>query len=702
MRRAFWVPAVLTPLIALFLNLLSQASRLVRWIVSLAVFYLVVMTLLRLGTYLVFSQQQMVAGQVWPALWLGWRFDVRVVATAMLPLLVLGSFSIFDPFRTLWTKRLWHTLLAVFGLGLVIFYVSDYLHYRYVGQRLNASVLAFLGDARISAGMVWQSYPVGQIVLVALVVTVGLVMAVSSLYWRAATHSRVPPRLGRVLWFTAVLGGCIVGIFGRVGQYPLRWSDAFALGSEASANLALNPVESFVSSLSFRTTGYDQDKVREHAARITDYLGSARTTRDQPPAFERLIPAVAGPNSPAKRRPNVVLVICESFSGYKSSMWGNPLDTTPFFNSLVREGVFFDNCFTPHFGTARGVWATLTGIPDVSEVETASRNPAMVDQHTIIDDFAGYEKLYFLGGSSSWANIRGLLTNNIQGLKLYEEGSYKSPRVDVWGISDKSLFHEADQVLRTQTEPFFAVIQTADNHRPYTIPKDDLAEFKVVDVPDDQLKKQGFESLAELNAFRYTDFAFQKFFEAARQSPYFDNTLFVFIGDHGIGGQAGPEFPAAWTANSLTRFHVPLLFYAPKLLRPQRVHAVASQVDVLPTIAGLANIAYRNTAFGRDLLRQQQVDGGASNQAFIIDHNDKTIGVVKQSYYGVERPRGGRHEVVWADFAAPPAPAADAIAEDYRASAQAFYETARYLLLNNPKSAARAGATAVSSLSHPP
>ncbi|MEO6568932.1 MAG: sulfatase-like hydrolase/transferase [Opitutaceae bacterium] len=673
----------------MFLNPLSHASRLVRWIVSLAVFYLVVMTLLRMATYFVFSQQQLGVGQVWPALWLGWRFDVRVVATAMLPLLVLGSFSMFDPFRSLWTKRVWQTLLAAFGVGLVVFYVSDFLHFRYVGQRLNASVLSFFGDAKISAGMVWQSYPVGWILLGAVLASAGMIMAVSSLYWRAATNNSVPPRMSRVLWFITALGCCLVGIFGRVGQYPLRWSDAFALGSEASANLALNPVESFVSSLSFRTTGYDADKVREHAARITDYLGSARIAREQPLAFERVVPASAEPHAGAVRRPNVVLVICESFSGYKSSIWGNPLDTTPFFNSLVREGVFFDNCFTPHFGTARGVWATITGIPDVSEVETASRNPAMVDQHTIIDDFAGYEKLYFLGGSSSWANIRGLLTNNIQGLKLYEEGSYKSPRVDVWGISDKNLFHEADQVLKTQTEPFFAIIQTADNHRPYTIPKEDLTEFKMVDVPDDRLKKHGFESLAELNAFRYTDFAFQKFFEAARQSPYFENTLFVFIGDHGIGGQSAPEFPAAWTANSLTRFHVPLLFYAPKFLRPQRVHSVASQVDVLPTIAGLANIAYRNTAFGRDLLRQQQVDGGASNQAFIIDHNDKTIGVVKQSYYGMERPRGGRHEVVWADFSAPAAPAGDAIAEDYRASANAFYETARYLLLNNPKQSMR-------------
>ncbi len=106
-------------------------------------------------------------------------------------------------------------------------------------------------------------------------------------------------------------------------------------------------------------------------------------------------------------------------------MWGNPLNTTPYFNEMCKNGIFFDRCFTPAYGTARGVWAVLTGIPDVEYPNTASRNPAAVDEHIIINDYNGYEKYYFIGGSSSWANIRGLLTNNITGLHLYEEGSYK-------------------------------------------------------------------------------------------------------------------------------------------------------------------------------------------------------------------------------------------------------------------------------------
>ncbi len=641
------------------------------------------MTMLRVDLYVAFGRNDVPMRELAAAFRLGLRFDLRVVAAALLPLVVLGGISFVDPFRSTLARRVWLTALGVFSAALTAFYVSDFLHFRYLGQRLNATVLGFLGDAKISGVMVWESYPVLRIVLAAGAAIAGCVWVLQRIFRHFEADVQLPPKPVRIAWRVAAIFGALVAIFGRVGQYPLRWSDAFALGNATSAQLALNPVESFLSSLSFRTPAFELERVRSHYPAMSAYLGVARPDVSRL-VFDRTIPARRDATT-VVRQPNVVLILCESFSAYKSSMWGNALDTTPFFNALTKEGVFFDNCFTPHFGTARGVWASITGTPDVSPVETASRNPAMVDQHTIIRDFEGYEKLYFLGGSTSWANIRGLLTNNIPDLQLFEEDSYDSPKIDVWGISDKNLFLEADKVLQRQTKPFFAVIQTADNHRPYTIPKEDLAEFKKVDLPDATVKQHGFESLAELNAFRYTDFSFQKFFEAARRSAYFENTLFVFIGDHGIGGDAGAAFPPSWTENHLTRYHVPLLFYAPKFLPPQRVHSVASMVDVLPTIAGLANISYRNRTFGRDLLQRQQVDGGASNVAFIIDHNDKTIGLVRQQHYGVERLGSDAHRMVWADFAAKQGASDPTAAADYRTLAQAFYETSRYLLLHNPK-----------------
>jgi phosphoglycerol transferase MdoB-like AlkP superfamily enzyme len=367
-------------------------------------------------------------------------------------------------------------------------------------------------------------------------------------------------------------------------------------------------------------------------------------------------------------------------------MWGNPLNTTPFFNGLCRQGIFFDHCFTPSYGTARGVWAVITGIPDVAAATTtSSRNPAAVDEHTIINDFTGYEKLYFLGGSTSWANIRGLLTNNIRGLHLYEQENYSSPKVDVWGISDKNLFLEANKVLKQQHEPFFAIIQTADNHRPYTIPNEDRSAFHSRVVPEDSLRRYGFESNEEMNAFRYTDFGYQTFIEAASKEKYFDNTVFLFVGDHGIPGDAGDLFPKAWTDQRLTAEHVPLLVYAPKLLGAKRLSGDCSQVDVLPTLAGLCHIPYDNTTLGRDLLDSASYQG--RELSFIYDPDQAYIGVVKGDYFYRRGLKTGKEEMV-SVVGNEPVPAGmvkGPVGQEMKTLSNGMYELSRYMLLKNKK-----------------
>ena len=143
-------------------------------------------------------------------------------------------------------------------------------------------------------------------------------------------------------------------------------------------NLSLNPVQSFLSTLKFKNSKYDLGKVKAYYPLMAQYLNISNPDSTQL-NYKRYYEA----DSTVKPK-NVVIVICESFSAYKSSMWGNPLNTTPYFNELCKQGVFFDRCFTPAYGTARGVWAVITGIPDVEYPNTSSRNPAYVDQHSII------------------------------------------------------------------------------------------------------------------------------------------------------------------------------------------------------------------------------------------------------------------------------------------------------------------------------
>lgn len=310
----------------------------------------------------------------------------------------------------------------------------------------------------------------------------------------------------------------------------------------------------------------------------------------------------------------------------------------------------------------------------------STRNPEALDQRTIINGFEDYNRYYFLGGSPEFNNFEGIL-NNIDGLHMMTEDSFKFPKINVWGISDRDLFREANSVFKKQTKPFFAYIQTSDNHRPYMIPKDD-SDF-VKEYPDPQeLAKYGFESVEEYNSFRYSDYCFKKFIEAVQKESYFHNTIFVFFGDHGVAGNAEAIYPLTWTNQRLTDEHIPLLFYAPYLLQPQLHHEVVSQIDILPTVAGMLHESYENTTLGRDLLNPDK----KNNFAFIINPDGK-IGMVTDNYFFTKNPnfndehlypiKGG--ELFYNKSQE------DSIKHRMSEFTSAFFETARWMLMNNKK-----------------
>ena len=422
----------------------------------------------------------------------------------------------------------------------------------------------------------------------------------------------------------------------------------------------------------------DEDKTRDYYDQISAYLGVARpdkTTLD----YTRTVAARTHVDTP----PNVVIVFLESFAGYKTGSFGNPLNPTPYFDRLAKDGVLFTNFYTPHTGTARSVFAALTGLPDVEVNKTSTRNPLVVDQHTIINHFTDYEKLYFIGGSANWGNIRGVLQHNIRDLKMYEEGSFTRPRMDVWGIDDLSLFIEANQVLRTQDKPFFAIIQTAGNHRPYHIPQDNEG-FELREEDQKALRTAGFIGNDEFNAFRFMDHSLGKFMEQASKEGYFDNTLFFFFGDHGITAYAGEHSPAYLTHTQLSGMHTPFLIYAPKLLPAQVIDRIGSELDVLPTAAGLAGIDYINTTLGRDLFDPQFDD---RRHAFTITHsNNSELGLVSKDFYFMVFENGDKPRLFALNGGATQQNLVEQqpqLAQQLRALTFGLFETSKYLLYHN-------------------
>jgi phosphoglycerol transferase MdoB-like AlkP superfamily enzyme len=652
-----------------------RVPKTIQWIVKLFLIYLCIFTAFRLATVFFFKPNTISILELGSSFWLGLKYDLRWIAIILLPIAVLSVFPRLSPFTSERGKKLWTAYLVIVTLLVLFFYGADFGQFAYINARLNADALIFAEDPRESLQMVWQSYPVVWILF-------GLTGAVMMMIWMfRKMHVDVTEKNLNIHKFTyrrrwhaaalLLLGWFVYGFF---TAKPLNFFRAFNLNDEFKSNLALNPLQNFFTTLRFRTPDHNNN-AKDYYNDMCSFLQLEKTTATQK-GYGRLI----HPGSKAlESQPNVVLVICESFSMYKSSMSGNPLNSTPYFNQMCTEGIFFDRCFTPTFGTARGVFATITGIPDVQLSKFSTRNEESVNQRTIINDFDGYEKYYFIGGRSQFNNFKGLIAN-INNVHVFEEGSYKAPKLNVWGISDKNLFLEANEELAKQQKPFFAIIQTADNHRPFDIPEEDL-DFIQQTISNEELKKYGFESLKEYNAFAYTDYCIKKFLDAAKNAPYFKNTIFVFTGDHGVEGNASGIYPQAWTEQRLADEHVPLLFYAPALLSPQKRTEAVSQIDILPTIAGMIQQPYLNTTLGRDLLDSNKKE----NAAFIIYHAPGWIGVVNDDYFFRKNIRFKKDELVPVrnNMPALHKKQEDSVKAHLSRLTSAMYETARWMLINN-------------------
>ncbi len=657
----------------------------IRWTFYSGFTFLIIMSLLRFIFANRFAAPVSSDNDLTASYILGFRYDLRYVAIVMIITLLLSYIKPLDPFTKKLGKQIAIIFWMLFSTLLLFFYTTDFIHYAYVHQRLNASILSYIDNPLISMQMMWQSYPILLILLLFVVIEFVLYKFISFTYNLSNKYTSTAAGWKKlsiqILFFIILIYSAIGNIIYEGGQYPLRWSDAYSLGSDYKANVALNPMQSFFSSLNFRSSKIDTDLIKKNYTEIADYLAIPTNEQDaQNLQFTRVESPVDKDLEAAKIK-NVVLVICESFSAYKSSMMGNPLNTTPYFNAMKKQGVYFNRAFSPAYGTARGVWAVLTGTPDILEGKTSSRNPLAVDQHTIMADFKNYEKYYFLGGSASWANIRGVLTNNISDLKIVEQGSYQSSEINVWGISDKDLFLEANKTLSKNTKPFFAIIQTADNHRPYTIPAEDLKVFVKKTVPKDSLLKFGFENNDEYNAFRYTDFCIEQFIEAAKKEKYFKETLFVFVGDHGIKGDAGTMLPKSFTDQGLTNMHVPFLFYAPSILQPKEYATPVSQVDVMPSIASLCNIAYTNTTLGKNVFSTLQQN---KNTIFLYDDFNQQIGVLNNEYYygyQLKNPNKPIFESVVNNNKVKN----DSVEKQMDILTKTMYETSKYMLIHNQK-----------------
>lgn len=673
------------------MSFINKIPRLHLYVITVLFLFLIIQTGLRLLFWLKFNNpvDPISSNDLLWSFYLGMKFDLQASLGTLLPVLLLGWIKPLHPVYSQFGKRLWAVYISLAFILMYLVYITDAGHYAYLQQRLNATALRFLENPFISANMVWETYPVISGGLLFIFINAVTIFLFVKLTGQINSSESVRSYWSQKRWYQKTMLVLLTifvvffALMAKISWYPLRWSDAFFSTHAFSAQLASNPVIYFSNTLKNVAETYDMDAAKQAYPVMTDFLAiqQPQLSTGEKLNYDRRYEFAQNNN-----KTNIIVVILESFASYKTSLSGNPLDSTPNIARLASDGYYFKNFFTPSTGTARSIWTFVTGLPDIEKNKTSSRNPLIVNQHTIINAFNNHKKLYFLGGSASWANVRGILSANLPDLRLYEEGSYDSPDIDVWGISDLSLFREANAVLKDEPQPFFAVIQTSGNHRPYTIPDDNegFEQWTEEELPGD-IQNYGFASLEELNSFRFMDHSIGHFIKIAQKEPYFDNTLFVFFGDHGIHAPTGNHVPASDAQLNLQGLRVPLVLYGKSIISNAKVFdTIASEVDVLPTIASLTKTSYLNTTLGRDLT-ENKFD--KNRYAFTIEHGSgRTIGLISDDYYLLMQPDGGNkrlHHLMSDDSRADVSAEKPEVADLLTQKLTAIWNTIRYMRENN-------------------
>lgn len=483
-------------------------------------------------------------------------------------------------------------------LGALFIAVAESFFYEEFNGRFNFVAVDYLLFPTEVAGNIWESYHTGfwltGILLLAMAILFALRRSLNQAWVESTTLRR---RTGWALAYGGVLATFSLLVPSTLAQIS---------NDRALNEVAANGYRSFWDAFLGRDAPYagwyargDEatpgSRLATLVAEPTSHASALVATASSNWTRRRVVP----PGPP--RRLNVVVVLEESFGSEFVGALHPEIDTcTPRFDELSREGMLLSHAYSTGNRTIRALEATTSSLPPLPGVSIVRRERSK-NLFTLPSILAerGYQTLFLYGGRALFDSMGGyLMANGIE--RTVDQGDFPSDSFKTaWGVADEVLFERALSELDAMDatgKPFFSLVLTVSNHRPYTFPEGRI-------VPDPKFRRRG-------NAVRYADYALGKFMREARDHDFFAHTLFVLMGDHGARVYGAQEIP-------LASYEVPILFYAPGIVPAgKRLDTLASSMDVPPTVLSLLGEPYDSKFFGQDLLTIPPEDGRA-----LMTHN---------------------------------------------------------------------------------
>lgn len=552
---------------------------------------------------------------------MGWRFDTVVSMYILaIPTLIFLSTYHFHTTKKFAIYFLYLFCALIFPLTFLIS-AADIPYYEQFGNRFNTMAFTWLDNPKFVIGMILGEvrYWIFAIPLIGFIwFWVRIMMRQKKRQLKYLSEVlEVKISLKQAIYYALsslfLIAIMFLGMRGRIEKKsPIRIGTAFFSNYNFPNQMALNP--SFTLLRSWLDDLNDENKllslIDDNVAllELQKQLNITQVIPNESPIARQITDSVVS------SKPNVILVIMESMSAAKMKKYGNPLDLTPNLERLGSNGYFFNNIYTAGIHTYNGIFSTLYSFPALLKKHPMNEFPTPI--YTGLPGILkenGYNTTFFLTHDDQFDNMGGFLKANHFD-QIISQKDYPSKEVlSTLGVPDHFMFEFAIQEISKKQfskKPFFAAFMTGSDHGPFIIPNNISFKAKSSDT--------------KTAIVEYADWAIGHLIELAKKQSWYNNTIFVFVADHGYSGNSPYEI-------SLDYHHTPFIIYSPKYIPVgKEFNQIGLQIDVSPTVLGLMHINYTNNTPGINLLKE--------SRKFATFSSDDKIGCINDSMFSVIRP----------------------------------------------------------------
>jgi phosphoglycerol transferase MdoB-like AlkP superfamily enzyme len=498
----------------------------------------------------------------------GIRMDFSMAGYFSLLPGLLFSLGFFLSGKQIWPVWIGYHAIVLFIISFII--ILDFELYSHWGFRLDATPLMYMGKEAASSGDLWHTI---------FLLCYWLVMFSASLFSFYKYFKKRIIRLPVADWktiptvvFATTL--FILPIRGSFGVAPMNTGFVYFHNSKIFANhAAVNVAWNFL---------YAVQKMNR--LRYADnYFDKEQTAY----YFKKLLPeSDSSANVLSVEKPNIIIIVLESYTSSLIEPLGGLSGITPRFNALVKEGILFDNFHCSGDRTDKGIVAILNGYPSqpLTSIIKEPKKTKSLPYLNIVFKQQGYQTEFTYGYNINYANFNSYLIHAGFDHTTHSEDFPQELNTSKWGVHDEFVFDKFFEETTRISTPFFKVMMTQSSHEPF-------------EVPMETVIKGNDEVNQFLNSAYYTDKEFGEFIDKAKQTSWWENTLVVVTADH------GHPYPNNHGVSNPTKFKVPMLWLGGALaVRDTVIHSVATQTDIPNTILAQFNLDDSDFPFGQNIL----------------------------------------------------------------------------------------------------